>query len=183
MNIVDAASKEEVLMIHRLLETKFSQLYADIWKVGCNMGLRIGDLLALKFADLDLSDRSLKLIESKTSKKKTVRLNTAVIEIVSRRRNEYPDDIWLFQVHSNRARNKPVSQRTVSKMFKEAGDMVGLTICTHSMRKSRGMAMFNDGMPIEKIAMVLNHKSINETMRYLGISQRQVLQTYDDYLF
>jgi integrase len=69
----------------------------------------------------------------------------------------------------------------VSRVFKEAGDILGLTINTHSMRKSRGMAMYSDGVPIEKIAKVLNHSNTSSTLRYLGITQEQVLQTFDDY--
>jgi hypothetical protein len=29
------------------------------------------------------------------------------------------------------------------------------------MRKSRGMAMYKDGVPVEKIAKVLNHSNTN----------------------
>jgi site-specific recombinase XerD len=49
------------------------------------------------------------------------------------------------------------------------------------MRKSRGMAMFDDGMAIEKIAKVLNHSSTTSTMLYLGITKAAVMATYDDY--
>jgi site-specific recombinase XerD len=70
---------------------------------------------------------------------------------------------------------------SVSRAFKEAGDILGLTINTHSMRKSRGMAMFNDGVSIEKIAQVLNHSNTTSTMRYLGITQAAIMKTYDDY--
>jgi integrase len=182
MNIVEAASKAEIDMIHAALtHNKFGQLYADIWKVGVNLSLRIGDLLNLKFSDMDLKERTLKLTESKTGKQKNIRLNSAAIAIIDKRRKEYPDDIWLFQVHSNRAKDKPVSRVSVSRIFKDAGDMIGLTINTHSMRKSRGMAMYKDGVPVEKIARVLNHSNTTSTLRYLGITREEVLKTYDDY--
>ncbi|WP_404361469.1 tyrosine-type recombinase/integrase [Methylotuvimicrobium sp. KM1] len=74
-----------------------------------------------------------------------------------------------------------MSRVSVSHVFKEAGDMLGLTINTHSMRKSRGMAMYKDGVPVEKIAKVLNHSNIRSTLRYLGITKEEMLQTYDDY--
>ena len=68
MNAVDAANKAEIDMIHAVLSKKFGQLYADIWKVGVNLSLRISDLLTLKYADLNLDERSLKLTETKTGK-------------------------------------------------------------------------------------------------------------------
>ena len=70
MNAVDAANKAEIDMMHAVLAKKFGQLYADIWKVGVNLSLRISDLLTLKYADLNLEERSLKLTEAKTGKLK-----------------------------------------------------------------------------------------------------------------
>ena len=181
MIAVNAASKQEITLIHALLTNKFGLIYADIWKVGVNLGLRIGDLLKLKFEDFGTEARTLNLYEQKTKKFKEMRLNHTVIDIINSRKVRHPDDIWLFQVHSNRAKDKAISSISVSRVFKDAGDMLGLKINTHSMRKSRGMAMFNDGMPIEKISKVLNHSSPSSTLQYLGISKEAVLQTYDDY--
>lgn len=181
MNAVDAASKTQIEMMHAVLNNKFGQLYADIWKVGVNLSLRISDLLNLKYSDLNLDERSLKLVEAKTGKQKVIRLNATAIAVIARRQQENPTQIWLFQVHCNRAKDKPISRVSVSRVFKDAGELVGLRINTHSMRKSRGMAMYKDGVPIEKIAKVLNHSNTTSTLRYLGITKEEVLQTYDDY--
>ena len=181
MKTVDAASKAEVDMIHAVLHNKYPPLYADIWKVGCNLSLRISDLLALQYEQLNLEERRLTLTETKTGKAKTIRLNAPAIDIITRRRREQPNDVYLFQVHCNRAKDKPIGRISVSRVFKEAGDLLGLTINTHSMRKSRGMALYNDGVPIEKIAKVLNHSNTSSTLRYVGITAEAVLNTYDDY--
>ncbi len=181
MNIVEAASKNEINLIHTLLINKFGQIYADCWKIGVNLGLRIGDLLKLKFEDFNIQDRTLNLYEQKTGKFKSIRLNTTVLEIIADRKEKYPNDTWLFQVHSNRASDKAISRVSVSRVFKEAGDMLNLRIGTHSMRKSRGMAMFNDGVEIEKISKVLNHSNTSSTMFYLGITKEAIMKTYDDY--
>lgn len=146
-----------------------------------NLSLRIGDLLKLKYANFNLTERPLQLTEEKTRKPKLIRLNNTVITIIDARRKRYPTDVWLFQVHSNRASNQSISRISVSRTFKECGDMLGLNINTHSMRKSRGMALYKDGVPIEKIAKVLNHSNTSTTMAYLGITKEEVLQTYDDY--
>ena len=181
MNAVDAATKQEVDLIHALLIKRFGQLYADIWKVGVNLSLRISDLLKLRYEHLNLNDRLLMLVEQKTGKQKAIRLNSAALAIIERRRKEHSNHVYLFQVNCNRAKDRPISRVSVSRVFKEAGDMLGLTINTHSMRKSRGMAMFADGVPIEKIAKVLNHSNTSSTLRYLGITKEEVLKTYDDY--
>ena len=181
MNIVNAASKAEIDMVHTLLMKKYGDLYADIWKVGVNLSLRISDLLDLEYGDFNMDDRSLRLREKKTGKLKDIRLNAPAITVIEKRKKENPSDSWLFQVHSNRAKDKPISRVSVSRVFKEAGEILGLTINTHSMRKSRGMAMYKDGVPIEKIAKVLNHTNPSSTLRYLGITHEEVMKTYDDY--
>ena len=181
MHTVHAASKPEIDLVHTLLSKKYPLIYADIWKVGVNVSLRISDLLNLTFKQLNVEDRSLVLVETKTGKTKVIRLNNAALAIIQQRRLRYPSDIWLFQVHCNRAKDKPISRISVSRVFKEAGDFLGLTLNTHSMRKSRGMALYQDGVPIEKIAKVLNHSNTSSTLRYLGITQEEVLKTYDDY--
>jgi len=181
MQTVNAISKPEIDTVHTVLNNKFGTLYADIWKVGVNMSLRISDLLSLRYDDLDIEGRAVQLVERKTGKKKTVRLNDSAIAIIKRRMQQYPSDTWLFEVHSNRAKHKPISRVSVSRIFKEAGDMAGLSINTHTMRKSRGKAMFDAGVPIEKIAKVLNHSDTGVTLRYLGITQEAILKTYDEF--
>ncbi len=181
MHAVNAASKSEIDMVYALLTKKYPPIYADIWKVGVNVSLRISDLLNVKFSDCQLEERLLLLVESKTGKSKVIRLNNTALKIIQRRKHESPHDRWLFQVHCNRAKDKPISRVSVSRVFKEVGDILGLSINTHSMRKSRGMALYNDGVPVEKIAKVLNHSNTTSTLRYLGITREEVLKTYDDY--
>jgi integrase len=82
MSIVNAATKEQIALVHSLLNNKFGQIYADIWKVGVNLSLRISDLLRLKYTDFNLQDRTLTLVESKTGKAKSIRLNQTAIDII-----------------------------------------------------------------------------------------------------
>jgi len=182
MNVVDAIRPEEIGMVTKLLLKRHGPLYADIWKVGLNLSLRISDLLALRYDQLDTTSREVHLVEQKTGKAKALRLNPVALEIIQRRRQAYPSDTWLFQVHCNRARNKPISRNAVSRALKDVGDTLGLNLNTHSMRKSRGKALYDAGVPIEKIAKVLNHADTGVTLRYLGITHEAVMQTYDDFV-
>lgn len=179
-------TKEEIALIELLLRKHFNELYSDIWRVGINLALRISDLLAIRYSELDLVKAQYTLVEGKTNKRRTVALNKTVVSIITRRQAEYPNDTYLFQTHSNRTASSapsPVSRITVAKRFKEIGQMhlVNLRLGTHSMRKTRGYIMHQDGVPIERIAKVLNHSSTSTTMRYIGITQADIEQTYYDY--
>lgn len=59
MQAADTATKTEIEMMHAVLNNKFGQLYADIWKVGVNVSLRISDLLKLKYTDFHIEIRLL----------------------------------------------------------------------------------------------------------------------------
>lgn len=182
MNTTEAVrTKDDIYQVSFLLRKYGGELYADIWNIGINLSLRISDLLGIKFSDLNKEDRSLKIREQKTGKSKEIRLNNKVLSIVEKRRQQHPADEYLFTVHSNRASGVPVSRQMVSRKFKEVGETMDVALSTHSMRKSRGFAMWSDGVPIEIISKVLNHSSPAVTMVYLGITKEEVLSTYDDY--
>lgn len=185
---VDAVkTREGIAQVELLLRKHFGVIYGDIWKLGINVALRISDLLDMKFDDIDLINGVYRLREGKTKKSRTVELNHMAIEIIQRRRQAQPTDIYLFQTHSNRTASlppKPLSRVTVAKRFKEVGEMptVAVKLGTHSMRKTRGWALHSDGVPIEKIAKLLNHNSTSTTMTYLGITHEDVMKTYHDYV-
>lgn len=184
MNEVEAVkTKDDIHMVSRLLEKHGSSDYRDIWELGINAALRISDLLSLKFSDVEGLE-VLNLVEGKTKKVRSIKLNSKAQEIIQRRRNDNPADIWLFQAKGNRARSseKAIDRSTVARKFKEIGEIIGVQLGTHSMRKTRGYAMWSDGVPIEVICKVLNHSTPAVTMRYIGIEKQDIHQSYDDYV-
>ncbi|MGB0847630.1 MAG: tyrosine-type recombinase/integrase [Thiolinea sp.] len=179
METVEAVKdKDQIAGIKSLLKVYGgSDLYSDIWSFGINSALRISDLLAIKYADIENSSITLK--EGKTGKTREITLNNSAIDVVTRRHNDNPNDIYLFQVHSNRASGKPVSRESVARMFKKVGDKLKIKLGTHSMRKTRGYAMYKAGASIELVCKVLNHSSTATTLRYIGIEKEDVQRTYD----
>ena len=184
MNEVNAVkSKEEICAIEALLNKHHGRIYADVWRAGVNLSLRISDLLSVKYAELDTQNGLYALTEGKTGKQREVGLNNKALEIIERRKKEYPDDLYLFQVKSNRTNGtiKAISRISVSRAFKDVGERLGLKINTHSMRKSLGWAMHANGEPIERISRVLNHSAPAVTMRYIGITKQDVIDSYHMY--
>lgn len=182
MKTVEAVkTKQDIERVEVLLRKHRGDLYGDLWRIGVNMSLRISDLLQIKYEDLNLKKRLFETTEGKTGKKRAIRLNETAIKIIQKRRKLYPTDTYLFEVHSNRAKGRPISRVSVARIFKEIGEIIDVPLGTHSMRKSRGWAMHSDGVPIEKISKVLNHSNPAQTMTYLGITQEEVLETYDTY--
>ncbi len=69
----------------------------------------------------------------------------------------------------------------MSAAFKEVGDILGLKLGTHSMRKTLGWTMYSAGERIERICKVLNHKDSGVTMRYRGLTQADIDSAYHEY--
>jgi len=164
-------------------------IYADIWKVGVNTALRISDLLSLTMDDvrrLDVEQPSLQIKEQKTGKHRKVVINQSALFVMQRRLADHPDHAWLFQSDAaNRNRReppKPINRRSVSRVFERVGQKVApkVALGTHSMRKTRGYAMHKAGRSIESIAKVLNHSSPAVTMRYIGLVQQDIDESYTE---
>lgn len=184
MNEVEAIkTTEDITTVQTLLLKHAGQDFADIFKLGINVALRISDLLSLTYEQLDLERRELIIKEGKTGKTRTIRLNETALEIIERRRRHSPNDNFLFQSHCNRGKKikKPINRSSVARKFQEIGTIVGIRLGTHSMRKTRGYMMHSAGVSIEQISHVLNHSSPSVTMLYIGLTKEQTLQTYDDF--
>ena len=193
MNTVEAASStDEALMIEELLRKHHpSGLYADVWRIGCNWGLRVTDLLAVKYSDLDLGKKELRVVESKTGSVRDILLTPKVLEIIKRRREANPEDIYLFQAKSNNLKGevKPMHRGTLSKVLCDVSHTLSnlplaegkRRINTHSMRKTKGMSLFRAKVPLEEIARSLGHRDSRVTARYLGIDRSRIMQSYADH--
>ena len=164
-------------------------IYLDIWKVGVNTALRISDLLAITMKDVQALDNdkpTLNIIEQKTGKHRKIVVNQTALDVIQRRLADYPNHAWLFQTEAaNRNRReppKPINRRSVSRVFKKVGQKVApkIALGTHSMRKTRGYAMHKAGRSIESIAKVLNHSSPAVTMRYIGLVQQDIDESYTE---
>ena len=180
MQIVDAVkSSAEIKLMASLLEKHHGVIYSHMWVFGVNAALRISDLLSITMEHALSGTISLR--EGKTNKLRTIPLNQTAMSVVQRRHELNPDHIYLFQVDCNRAKHKPISRQSVSGAFKEAGEILGLRIGTHSMRKTLGWTMYSAGERIERISKVLNHKDSGVTMRYIGLTQADIDSAYSEY--
>ena len=182
-NVEAAKTPDQIQRIEYALADEYGPLYADIWKIGVNLALRISDLLSLRYDQLNGDE--LAVIEGKTKKRRILHINAAARSVINRRRAEHPDHVYLFQGESNRARalSKPISRSMVARAFKAVGERrsIKLKLSTHSMRKTRGWALHEAGKPIEIICMTLNHSSPAVTMHYLGITQAEVHALADEF--
>lgn len=144
---------------------------------GINVGLRISDILKLKHEDL-LND-SISLIESKTNKKRVIRLNDNIKNAYALFRGRCSESTgYVFTSNQNTV----FSSQYVNRKLKEIFGSKTLSISTHSLRKTFGRQVWSNNNETDKALLYLselfNHSSSAITKRYLGIRQEELDDIY-----
>jgi integrase len=160
--------------------------YCLLISIGVFTGLRIGDLLQLKFSQFEGTD-ILNIQEKKTKKTRKIKVNQDLKEIVSRikmKMGVVDGDRYIFL---NRYGTKPIDQSWVNvnlkRIFKKFGIEVEGNISSHMFRKTLGNRVLKlnnySGESVILLMDLFSHSSPAVTRRYLGIREREVLDVYD----
>lgn len=139
--------------------------------LGVNAGLRISDLLALRWSDLRAE--SFRVRERKTGKGRRVVINASMRSAIELIEDGQPGDAFVFASESNRAKGSAWSREYAWRVLKEYAAKAGIdsAVGTHTLRKTFGYALYRAGHPVEYIQKLLNHSSPAITLRYIGIEQ------------
>ncbi len=168
------------LLIHQLgrdNEYRFQLLIA----IGCYTGLRISDILKLRWEDL-LSGR-IEIKEQKTGKLRCIELNHQLKEVIQNTYQNQPETALVFV---NRYGTKSISVQYVNKRLKQLFDHYGIkgNYSSHFMRKTLGRRVWNQNNHSEKSLFMLselfNHSSVRITKIYLGIREKEIQNIYQN---
>lgn len=145
--------------------------------LGINTGLRISDLLLIKTSELE--NDSLTLVETKTQKKRTIKLNDNVrkaFKVLKTRTT----NLGEFVFTSNQG--TIFSRQYVNRKIKDLFGKKTLNISTHSLRKTFGRRVWENNNQTDAALLYLselfNHSSPAITKRYLGIRQEELDDIY-----
>ena len=173
MNLIRKLAKDE--------NYKMSLLIA----LGCFTGLRISDILALRWEQI-LSTEEFTIIEKKTGKKRVLRLNSQLQQHI----RECYEHIKPISVKSPILVSQKGTVFTIQRInviLKEIKRKYRLRVknfSCHSLRKTFGRQVYNMNSENSELALVklmelFNHSSLAITKRYLGLRQEEILETYD----
>ena len=173
MNLIRKLAKDE--------NYKMSLLIA----LGCFTGLRISDILALRWEQI-LSTEEFTIIEKKTGKKRVLRLNSQLQQHIQ----ECYEHIKPISVKSPILVSQKGTVFTIQRInviLKEIKRKYRVKVknfSCHSLRKTFGRQVYNMNSENSELALVklmelFNHSSLAITKRYLGLRQEEILETYD----
>lgn len=126
------------------------------------------------------------MIERKTKKNRDIKINSQPKRHIAdcyQNIKPFTLDEYIFTSQKGTV----FSIQRINVMLKDMRVKYNLKIknfSSHSLRKSFGREIFNHSgsnakLAIVKISQLFNHSSTSITRRYLGISQKEHLETYD----
>lgn len=158
--------------------------------LGRSTGYRLGDLVGLTIGQLKdaLNDEYFSIQESKQyenwktcliknpNKKKPDKREAPIGKNLERYLREYCKGKKRseYAFPSSKGDDEYISQKAYSCILTEVGKSIGLkNISGHSLRKTYATKIYEESnKDLEQVRVALNHQSIEETKRYLGIKEK-----------
>ena len=167
------------------LENKGEYKFCLLISTGVFTGLRISDLLTLKYTDLINKD-ILTIREKKTKKVRTIKINpdlSILVERIYKKLNLTNPNQCIFL---NRFGDKPIDKSYVNTKLKELFSKnrikVDGNVSSHLFRKTLGRRVMEiNNYSNESLVLLMElfgHSSMSITKRYLGIRQQEINDIY-----
>lgn len=131
-------------------------------------GLRVSELVSLKWSQVDLQQGLLHVNRRKNGSDSTHPLFGPEIRALRKVGRDYPETPYVFVTE----RKGPITASTFRSVLKRAGNQadLGLPIHPHMLRHSTGFKLANEGRDTRSIQHYLGHKNIQHTVRYTELS-------------
>ena len=175
--IPKAITKKQIDAIIQALITrknKNSKTYAMLLQLMFLSGLRISEVINLKWTDLNVKELSLN-IYGKGAKERRVFITDDFIDILIKTKSDCP---LIFNING-----KKISPRSINKFLDDSykEGIIKFPISTHVFRHSFATAMLENNADIRHIQKLLGHSSISTTEIYTKVAKSRkklILDTY-----
>lgn len=175
MTLVEAIkNKNDILKIEEIL-AKDNYRNLLLFCVGINLGLRISDILKLNVNDVKNRDY-ISLVEKKTKKYKKIPINVKLKQMFKKHTKGKSSDAPLFLTKFNNRLDRIEAYRILKRAGKSAN--IEGNIGTHTLRKTFGYHHYRQFKDIAILQKIFNHSSAEITLRYIGIEQDEIDNTY-----
>ena len=135
-------------------------------------GLRVSELLNLKWSNIDRSRMIINIIDGKGGKDRQVMLSDSLIPLLEIYYREYKPKDYIL----NGQFTQQYSSRSVLEVVKQLGKSAGLNkrVYTHLMRHNCFTHMVENGIDINLIQKIAGHNNVKTTMIYTHISDNLI---------
>ncbi len=140
---------------------------ATLIVLGYRHALRVGELVALRWEQIDLSQGFLHVVRAKNGTPSTHPLRGPEIRALRRLQRDYSGP-YVFMTE----RRGPLTTSATRKIIARAGQRAGIAfpVHPHMLRHACGFKLANDGHDTRAIQHYLGHKNIAHTVRYTELA-------------
>ena len=174
---------KDINKIRQYLYGKENKRDYCIFVVGINVGLRAGDLLSLKINDItdgNIIFDTVTIKEQKTGKTRNFALNKNAkesIKIYLNSLTDYDFEDYLFKSRKGGHLGVRPLHHIIKTLTKDLG--IKGNFGTHTLRKTMAYHRYINNVPLETLQKLLNHSSSAITLRYIGITQKVIIDCYN----
>lgn len=147
-------------------------------------GLRVSELLSLRFKDVDLENRLID-VHGKGNKERIVPYSRFAGDYLEkylcgpRKRNKGKDSPYLFLGRDGKPLSRIAFFKAVRKYASKAG--IEKPVSPHSLRHSFATHLLERGADLRTVQELLGHSKITTTQIYTEVSSARIMSAYDLY--
>lgn len=176
----------DIWEIRQFLKIKRRTRDLALFNLGIDSKLRACDLLELRVADIGSAENTFQqatIVQKKTEAAVTFEITDATRASVQswiRQANLSVDD-YLWPSRNRNSDRLSMSQYTrIVKQFAEVVGADPATIATHSIRRTKVTLIYRKTQNLRACQLLLGHKKIENTVRYLGLDLDDALKISRD---
>ncbi len=147
--------------------------------LGTNSGLRISDILGLDVGDVRNKD-FIELEEQKTGKRKKFPINSKLEQLINKYIKNRSDDEPLFMTKFSNRLERCNAYLIINSACREAG--IKYKVGTHTLRKTFGYHHYQKFKDVVILQKIFNHSSPSITLRYIGIEEDEIFESYRNFI-
>lgn len=139
-------------------------------------GLRISEAVRLKAADIDSKRMVIRVEQGKGQKDRYVMLSPQLLETLRAYWRAVRPGVWLFE---GNLPGQSIDRSAVEQACQKARRLSGLRkpVTPHSLRHAFAVHLLESGTDVRTIQLLLGHRSLATTARYLRIATSKVCST------
>jgi len=163
------SQEEMIYIIQNTKNLKHRAILALIY----SCGLRIGELLSLKLADIQIQRRQLKIIQAKGRKDRYVTLAQSFMPLLQNYLITYQPEVYFVEGE----KGKPYSASSIRKFLYRSckAAKINRKVTPHTLRHSYATHLLESGVGLRHIQELLGHAKPETTMIYTHVARKDLL--------
>lgn len=144
--------------------------YSDMFRFGLKSGFR-AENLCLKWDEVDMQKRVIR-VRQKGGSIHEINICDKIKAILNGVKGDHPVYCFTYSARADRRNKiksgirKPINEKTFRGWLERAGELAGIDVHPHLLRKTAGSRLYRATWDIAAVSKFLGHKSIALTLRH-----------------